>query len=68
MALNCLLTGCNDRLETKWFAFPGSCMGSAYRELSHGKPQKVEPYVALIVVEGMRKAGFACFQLQPNAL
>ena len=68
MALDSFFTGGNDRLETKWFSLAGSCMGFSYRELSNGEPQKVEPYVTLIVVEGMGKSGFAWLQFQPNAL
>ena len=68
MALDCLFTGGNDRLETKWFSLAGSCMGFPYRELSNGKPQEVEPHVALIVVEGMGQSGFAWLQFQPKAL
>src|SRR6266568_4367462 len=61
-------TGCNDRLETKWFPPTGSGMGFPYRKLANGESQKGEPDVALIVVEGMGKAGFAWLQFQPNAL
>ena len=68
MALDSFFTGCNDRLETKWFSLTGSCMGFPYGELSNGEPQKVEPYIALIVVQGMGKSSFAWFQFQPNAL
>src|SRR5260370_18239947 len=68
MALDSFFTGCNDRLETKWFPLAGSCMGFSYGELSNGESQEVEPYVALIVAQGMGQSGFAWLQFQPNAL
>ena len=69
MALDSLFTWLNERLEPKRFAVARrSGVSSSYGLLSNREPQKAEPDIALILVQGMGEPGFARFQFQSHAL
>ncbi len=68
MALDFFFAWLLERLETKRFAVARrSGVSSSYGVLSNRKPQKVEPDIALILVQGMGEPGFARFQFQSDA-
>ena len=69
MAVDSLFTWLNERLETKRFAVARrSGVSSSYGVVSNREPQKVEPDIALLLVQGMGEPGFAQFQFQSDAL
>lgn len=69
MVLDSFFTWLNERLESERFAVARrSGVSSSYGILSNRKPQKVEPNVPLIFVQGVAEPCFARFQFQSNAL
>src|SRR5258708_22216655 len=66
MASDSFFTGLNERLETKRFSPARSGVSFPYGVLSKGEPQKIEPDISLIFLQGMGESGFAQFQFQSD--